>query len=163
MATIDLSTCGIRVGIAHESTAGTKPSSFVNLPRPKSIPDMNPDPSALDTSHLNLEQGEFKTYIEGLKDMGGSLAITFGMSQDFFTTWETFVDTAATNKALGKRAWMVFYVPGLSKSFFMTVEPSMFGMPSAEVDAVLDVEVRVMPTGEIGWATAINPTDAASA
>ena len=163
MASIDLSTAGIRVGIGYESVSGTKPSAFVNLPKPKSIPDMNPDPSALDTSHLNIEQGGFKTYIEGLKDMGGSLAITFGMTQEFFAIWETFVETSKTNAASNKRSWMVFYVPGLAKSFFMTVEPSMFGMPAAEVDSVLDVEVRVMPTGEIGWDTAINPTDAASA
>ena len=68
-----------------------------------------------------------------------------------------------TNKATGKRTWFVFYVPGLQKSFFMTAEPSMIGMPAAEVDSVLDVTVNIIPTGEIGWATTINPTDPASA
>jgi hypothetical protein len=157
MAAIDLSTAGIRVGFAYETTAGTKPSSFTNLPNPKSIPDMNPEPNALDITSLN--DTEWKRYMEGLKDMGGALGITFGMSQEFFTTWETFVETTDTNKATGKRSWMVFYVPGLEKSFFMTVDPAMIGMPAAEVDSALDVEVRVLPTGEIGWDTAVNPTD----
>lgn len=158
---IDLSTAGIRVGYAHESTAGTKPSSFTNLPNPKSIPDMNPTPNALDITSLN--DTEWKRYMEGLKDIGGAVGITFGMSQEFFSTWETLCTTSETNKSTGKRTWMVFYVPGLSKSFFMTVDPSNIGMPAAEVDSVLDVTVNVLPTGNIGWDNAVNPTDPVSA
>jgi len=159
-AAIDLSTAGIRVGFAYESTSGTKPASFTNLANPKSIPNMNPSPNALDVTSLN--DTEWKRYIEGLKDMGGSLAITFGMSQVFFDQWEALCETAATKKASSLRTWFVFYIPGIDESFFMTAEPSMFGMPEASVDSVLDVEVNIVPTGEIGWDTAINPTDPAS-
>ena len=158
---IDLSTAGIRVGYAFESTSGVKPSSFTNLPNPKSIPDMNPTPNALDITSLN--DTEWKRYMEGLKDMGGSLGITFGMSQAFFTLWDTICDTDETNKATSKRTWLVFYVPGLSDSFFIPVTPSRIGMPAAEVDSVLDVTVNVLPIGTPEWATAVNPTDAASA
>ena len=158
---IDLSTAGIRVGYAFETKPGVKPSSFTNLPNPKSIPDMNPTPNALDITSLN--DTEWKRYMEGLKDMGGSLGITFGMSQAFFTLWDTICDTDETNKATSKRTWLVFYVPGLSKSFFMTVDPARIGMPAAEVDSVLDVTVNVLPIGTPEWATAVNPTDAASA
>lgn len=161
MAAIDLSTAGIRVGYAHESSAGTKPSAFTNLPNPKSVPDMNPSPNALDITSLN--DTEWKRYMEGLKDMGGALGITFGMSQEFYDTWQTMCETAESNKALGKRLWMVFYCPGIDDSFFMTVDASKMGFPAAEVDKVLDVTVNVLPTGEIGWATAINPTDPVSA
>lgn len=161
MAAIDLSTAGIRVGYAIETTANTKPSAFTNLANPKSIPDMNPEPNALDITSLN--DTEWKRYMQGLKDIGGAVGITFGMSQEFFDVWETFCDNAETAKESGKRAWMVFYVPGLDQSFFMTVDPSRIGMPAAEVDAVLDVTVNVLPTGEIGWASAVNPTDPVSA
>ena len=94
---IDLSTAGIRVGYAFEASSGTKPSSFTNLPNPKSIPDMNPEPNALDITSLN--DTEWKRYMEGLKDMGGALGLTFGMSQEFFTLWENICDTDDTNKA----------------------------------------------------------------
>jgi len=50
---IDLSTAGIRVGYAVETTAGTKPTAFTNLANPKSIPDMNPEPNTLDVTSLN--------------------------------------------------------------------------------------------------------------
>lgn len=159
---IDLSTAGIRVGYAFESTSGVRPqSNYVNLPNPKSIPDMNPEPNALDITSLN--DTEWKRYMEGLKDMGGSLGLTFGMSEAFFDLWETICDTDDANKANGLRTWFVFYVPGLTNSFFLPVDPSRIGMPSAEVDSVLDVTVNVLPIGEPTWETAVNPTDAASA
>lgn len=158
---IDLSTAGIRVGYAFESTSGVKPSTFTNLPNPKSIPDMNPEPNALDITSLN--DTEWKRYMEGLKDMGGSLGLTFGMSQAFFDLWETICDTDDANKATAKRTWLVFYVPGLTKSFFLPVDPARIGMPAAEVDSVLDVTVNVLPIGAPVWDTAVNPTDAASA
>lgn len=161
MAAIDLSTAGIRVGYAFEATSGTKPSSYTNLPNPKSIPDMNPTPNALDITSLN--DTEWKRYMEGLKDMGGALGLTFGMSQEFFDLWETICDTDDTNKSTGKRTWLVFYVPGLSDSFFMPVDPARIGMPAAEVDAVLDVTVNVLPIGAPEWDTAVNPTDYVSA
>lgn len=101
--------------------------------------------------------------MEGLKDMGGSLGITFGMSEQFFTQWENLCNTDETNKATGKRTWFVFYVPGLSKSFFLPVDPARIGMPSAEVDSVLDVTVNVLPIGAPSWESAVNPTDPVSA
>ena len=159
-AAIDLSTAGIRVGFAYESTSGTKPSAFTNLANPKSLPEMNPEPNSLQVTSLN--DLEWHRYIEGLKDMGGSLGITFGMSQVFFDQWKTICSTSKANKVNNLRTWFVFYVPGLDESFYMTAEPSMNGMPAAEVDSVLDVTVNIIPTGEIGWDTAINPTDPAT-
>lgn len=158
---IDLSTAGIRIGFATESTAGTKPSAFTNLKNPKSIPDMNPEPNTLDVTSLN--DTEWKRYIPGLKDIGGAIGITFGASDAFHTAWKTLCSTAATAKAQGKATWFVFYIPGYTESFFMTAEPVMYGMPAAEVDSVLDVTVNIVPTGNFGWATAVNPTDPVSA
>lgn len=158
---IDLSTAGIRVGYAIETTAGTKPSAFTNLVNPKSIPDMNPEPNTLDVTSLN--DTEWKRYIPGLKDVGGAVGITFGASDAFHTVWKTLCSSAATAKASGKATWFVFYIPGYTESFFMTADPVMYGMPAAEVDSVLDVTVNIVPTGNFGWATAVNPTDPVSA
>ena len=159
---IDLSTAGIRVGYAFESTAGTRPSSgYTNLPNVKSIPDMNPTPNALDITSLN--DTEWKRYMEGLKDMGGAIGLTFGMSQLFYNLWESICTTDDGYKSSGKRLWLVFYVPGLSNSFFIPVDPARIGMPAAEVDAVLDVTVNVLPIGAPEWQTAVNPTDYVSA
>ena len=72
---IDLSTAGIKVAYAIEETAGTKPTAFTNIPNPKSIPNTNPEPSTYDSTSLNAT--EWKTYVEGLKDMGGAHLTSF--------------------------------------------------------------------------------------
>lgn len=154
---IDLSTAGIQVAYAIETTAGTKPTKFINIPNPKSIPDTNPEPSTYDSTSLNAT--EWKTYIEGLKDIGGVLSITFGMSQVFYDMWEKLCD-AVEKVASNERMWMEFYHPKLNKSFFFTCTPSRLGFPSADVDSVWNVDARVIPTGEIGWAAAIKPSEA---
>lgn len=157
---VDLSTAGIQVAFAIETTAGEKPSVFRDIPGPKSIPDLNPEPSSYDTTSLNAT--EWKTYMEGLKDLGGALGITFGMTQKTLDTWNTDVCAAAkTALGDGKRCWFEFYHPKLDKSFFFTGNPTTLGFPSAEVDQVWDATVNVVPTGEIGWSEAIEPTDAA--
>lgn len=135
-----------------------KPSAFTNIPNPKSIPDTNPEPSTYDSTSLNAT--EWKTYVEGLKDMGGALAITFGMSQVFLDMWEKLCDDVDTAAESNKRMWMEFYHPKLNKSFFFTCTPTRLGFPSADVDAIWNADANVTPTGEIGWAEAIKPTDA---
>lgn len=153
---IDLSTAGMKVAYAIEATAGSKPTSFTNLPGPKSIPDLNPDPSTYDTTSLNAT--EWKTYIEGLKDLGGALTISFGMSQALLDTWEK-VCTDVENAVSNERLWLEFYHPRLNESFFFTCIPSRLGFSSADVDSVWDTDIKVVPTGEIGWDEAIEPVD----
>lgn len=161
MATVvDLSTAGIRFGYATEATAGTMPTSgYTNVPHPKEIPDLSPEPNALDTSHLNIQAGGFKTYIEGLKDMGGALAITIGMSAELLSSWNAMVTAAATALEGGKRTWFTFYHPALEDGFFLAGIPSRLDFPGASVDEVWDATVYILPTDVHGWATAVNPTD----
>lgn len=157
---VDLSTAGIRFGYATEATAGTRPTTgYVNIPHPKEIPDMNQSPNALDTSHLNIEAGGYKTYIEGLKDSGGALEFKFGMTAQLLADWNDMCDAAATALADNKRTWFVLYSPGLTKSFFFAGNPSKLNFPSASVDSVWDASVYVLPTDVLGWETAVNPVD----
>lgn len=155
---VDLSTAGIKVAYGMEETAGTKPTVFTNIPNPKSIPDFNPEVSTHDVTSLN--DTEWKRYIEGLKDVGGALAITFGMSDGFLTMWEDICDKYDAAKATNKRMWMEFFHPRLSKSFFFTCAPTRLGWSAADVDTAWDTSVSVTPTGEIGWDEIIAPTDA---
>ena len=47
---LEISTAGISVSYAVETTAGTKPSTFTNIPNIKSTPDFNPEPGALEVT-----------------------------------------------------------------------------------------------------------------
>lgn len=155
---IELSTAGILLGYGVETTAGTKPTAFKKIPGAKSLPDFNPEPSTLETTPL--EATEWKTYLDGLKDPGGALGIRFNMTQEFHEVWEDIMEAYETAKAAGKAVWWEFYVPGLTKAFFFTGNPSPLGFAGAEVDSVLENTVYVVPTGNIGWETAIAPTAA---
>lgn len=163
MAAIDLSTAGIRIGIAYEASKGVRPTSgFVNIPEPKSIPAMDEAPSLLETTSLNNEK--YKSYIPGLNDLnGGDIAITFNYSEEWADFWDTMYETNETNKASGKRAWIEFYVPGMTDAFFMPVDIVKRGQPGAEVDSVLEVTGHFTPVGEPDFYTAVNPTDPVSA
>ena len=153
---IDLSTAGIKLGYAKETTAGTKPTTFTRIKGAKSLPDFNPEPSTLETTTLDAE--EWKTYIDGLKDPGGALSITFNLTKDFQTAWTAVCTAYEGGKADGKACWWEFYIPGLENGFFFTGNPSELGFGGAEVDSVLEITAYVTPTGNIGWATAVEPT-----
>lgn len=155
---IDLSTAGIHVAYGIETTAGTKPTAFTDIPNPKSIPDMNPETSSYDVTSLN--DTIWKRYIDGLKDPGGALAITFGMSDGFLEMWEKICDDYETAIASDKRMWLEFFHPRLTQGFFMTCAPSRMGWAASDVDSAWDTTVSVTPTGEIGWAEPIEPTEA---
>lgn len=154
---IDLSTAGMHVGYAFETVSGTKPTAFTDLPNPKSLPDFNPEPSTYDVTSLN--DTVWKRYIAGLKDVGGTLGISFGMSQVFLDMWQEIYKKYQTESIGNKRFWIEFWHPKLDKAFFFTAEPSDVGMAAADVDSVWDVTVNVTPTGEIGWAESIKPTE----
>lgn len=162
-AAIDLSTAGIRIGVAYESTSGTRPTTgYTNIPGPKSIPSMDDAPSLLDATSLNATK--YHTYIQGLRDLGGGdIAITFNYTQAFCDTWDSMYETNESNKALGKRAWITFYIPGVSDAFFMPVDIVERGNPGAEVDSVLETTAHFVPIGEPGFFSAVNPTDPVSA
>ena len=153
---IELSTAGILLGYAVEQTAGTKPTAFTQIKGAKSLPDFNPEPSTLETTPL--EATEWKTYIDGLKDPGGALSVTFNMTEDLQTTWDAIVEAYKTAAEAGKKTWWEFYIPGLTMAFFFTGNPSPLGFAGAEVDSVLENTAYITPNGNIGWATAVKPT-----
>lgn len=165
-AAIDLSTAGIRVGIAYESTSGTRPTTgYTNIPEPKSIPSLDDAPNLLDATSLN--ETEYHKYIKGLRDLnGGDIAITFNYTQYWCDFWDNMYDTNETNKATSKRAWLTFYIPGIDDALFLPVDIVKKGQPGAEVDGVLETTGHFVPIAngsEADFYTAVNPTDWVSA
>ena len=154
---IDLTTIGAKFGFAYETTAGTQPTTFTNIPGIKSVPEFNPEPNMGETTSLNNE--EYTSYIPLLKDLGGALAFGIGMSQKLLTDWNTMCDTTATNEAEGKRTWFCVYHPGLDKSIIFPGKPTKLGMPAMEVNAVWDTNVYVAPIEEPKWIDSIQPTN----
>ena len=89
---INLSTAGIQLLYAVETTAGTRPttaSAYTRIKGVKSTPSLNPAPDTLETT--TLDETEYKTYIDGLKDLGGSLEFTFNLTEELIDDWETLI------------------------------------------------------------------------
>lgn len=157
MARIDLSTAGVSVQYAVESTAGERPSSgFKKLAGIKSIPDLNPEPGSLETT--TLDEIEWRTYIPGLKDIGGALPFGANNTEQFQTDWAEMVDVSETANKDGKSLWYAIVVPGLTKAFYFAGRPSPLGLSAVEVDSVLEVDGYITPTKVDGWQT--KPTSA---
>ena len=152
-AAIDLSTAGVSLNYAVETTSGTRPTTgYTKLTGIKAIPDINPEPGSLETTTLDALM--WRTYIAGLKDPGGALAFTANMTQQFATEWETLVTEANEGKETNLRTWFAIVVPGLTDAFYFAAEVSELGLSAIEVDSVLEIEPYLTPVEIHGWDTA---------
>ena len=145
---INLSTAGIHLYYAVEKSKGTRPTAkadYKDLLGVKSTPDLNPAPDTLETTTLN--ETEWKTYIDGLKDMGGALEFTFNLTQELIELWDELMEAYEAAKATGLATWFLIDIPGLDEGFFFTGNPSSMGLPAAEVSSVLEITNRITPTG----------------
>lgn len=147
---IALSTAGVTVGYAIEETAGSKPvSGYTLIPDIKEVPEMNPEPETLEST--TLAETEFKTYIEGLKDLGGALSFLANYTTELEGVWSALVEAYQTAKASGKATWFEVKHPGLEKSVFFTGQPSAMGLPAMSVNAILETNLYITPTNAPAW------------
>ncbi len=149
---IALSTAGVTLGYAVEATAGTRPTTgFTIIPEIKEIPEMNPEPETLETT--TLAETEYKTYIEGLKDLGGALSFLANYTTELETVWGALVEAYQEAKASGKATWFEVKHPQLEKSVYFTGQPSAMGLPAMSVNAVLETNLYITPTNAPAWET----------
>lgn len=152
MAGIQLSTAGVTLWYAPETSAGTRPTTgYTQITEIKSIPELNPEPDNLETT--TLEETEWRTYIPGLKDIGGALSFTANLTEVSMSEWEDVVEAYDTAAEENLALWFCIIVPGLTKALFFTGQPSPMGMPAMEVSAVLEVNLYITPTGAPEWQT----------
>lgn len=148
-----LSTIGVHLYYGVEATKGTRPTvkaNYTELIGVKGIPSLNPTPDNLETTTLN--ETEYKTYIPGLKDLGGALEFTFNMSQELKDAWDALVTADTAARATEKATWFYVEVPGLTEGLYFKGQPSPMGLPEMGVNAVLEVANSITVTGEPEWA-----------
>lgn len=148
---IELSTAGITVSWAVETTAGTRPSTgYHQIKGVKSISEFNPEPNNIDVTPL--EEEEWHRYVPGLKDVGGAQQLTVNDYDDFRTSWDAMM-TAYSALTGGKALWIQYNVPGLTSkpSFYYTAVPQDLGFNGAEVDSAYENIAYLMPNKVHGW------------
>lgn len=151
---IAISSAGIKVSYAFELTAGVRPTTgFTWIKGIKELPELNPAPDTLETT--TFDNLEYKSYINGLKDLGGSLSFTANFTQELFDKWNGdggVMEAYATNSADNKALWIAIDIPGISEACFFTAQPSAIGVPGTGVNQVLETPLYITPTGEPTWA-----------
>ena len=147
---IAISTAGVTFGYAVEATAGTRPETgYTLIPDVKEIPEMNPEPETLEST--TLAETEFKTYIEGLKDLGGALSFLANYTTELEEVWATLVSAYKTAVAADKSVWFEVKHPKLEKSVFFTGQPSAMGLPAMSVNNILETNLYITPTNAPAW------------
>lgn len=157
-----LTTLGVRLAYATESTAGTKPANsgsgtsiqyaFTELSRINAIGGASLDVENIDTSAL---VDAITRYKPGRADTGGSFPITVNITDTTITEWETCI---STYKALtgGKRMWFQIWHPELTKSFFIVAAPpTKIPMPETNQNENWTVEMNLTIEEFIGADTAV--------
>lgn len=150
MAGIALSTAGVTVSYAVETEVNTRPTAgYAVIHDIKSIPDFNPEPETIEAT--TLENTEYKSYVEALKDPGGALAFTANFTDALQEQWEGIV--AANNEAAAenKRTWFQIKHPKLAKAVFFTGSPAKMGLPSMDVNSIMETTLYITPTNEPDW------------
>ena len=149
---IAISTAGVTVGYAVEKTKGTRPTTgFTLIPDIKEVPEMNPEPETLESTVL--AETEYKTYIEGLKDLGGALSFLANYTAELETAWGKLVTDAKTGAGTGLATWFEIKHPKLDKSVFFTGQPSAMGLPAMSVNSIMETNLYITPTNAPAWET----------
>lgn len=149
-----VSTAGMLVKYAVEATAGTRPTSgYTTIPGVKAIPALFNDPNMLQSTPLSATKNH--TYIAGLNDSGGAMQLTVNDYAEFRTAWEACI-TAYAGLTGGKQMWFeLTYQDGSNlDSFYFPGEPLPLGFGGADVDAVLENNMNISPTGDYEFAAA---------
>ena len=143
---IDLSTIGVQLHYCVETTAGERPTTgYTRVYGIKSTPSLNPAPDTLETT--TLDELEYKTYVDGLKDLGGALEFTFNLTQDLVTKWDALMTAYEAGKVDGKKTWFAIVVPGLTDAFYFPGNPSAMGLPETAVKSVREITNYITPVG----------------
>ena len=153
------STLGIKVYYSVESTAGTRPtalSAYTEIAGIKEIPSIGEEASAIDVTPL--AELNFRQYVAGLKDTGGTVALTANNTDAFQTAWATLVSAYATGQATNKDTWFAITHPNLAKAFYFTGEPVALGLSGASVNEAMNATANVIAGKVEGWAA--KPTSA---
>ena len=149
-----VSTAGMLVKYAVETTAGTRPTTgYTTIPGVKAIPAIFNDPNMLQSTPLSATKNH--TYIEGLNDSGGSIQLTVNDYDAFRTAWTACV-AAFDELTGGKTMWFeIAYQDGSNlESFYFPAQPLKLGFGGADVDAVLENNLNLAPQGDYEFAAA---------
>lgn len=151
---IALSTAGVLVSYEVESVDHIRPTNkYAQIPDIKETPDYNPAPETHEAT--DLEETEYKFYVQGLKDVGGALEFKANFTQKLQVEWDVLIEKYETALADGRRMWFQISHPKLEKAVFFPGEPAKMGLPAASPNGIFETTLYITPAGAPEWATKV--------
>jgi len=142
-----LTSIGLVVAVAVETTAGTKPvTNYYKVPGVTDLPDLDFDPDTIETtSYDNLD---YKSYLPGLKDTGGIVSLEANYTEYGVGMWD---DMAATIEAdtTGIKAWILVSIEGTTTKWFIPAKLVETGVPTAPVNDKVSTTYKFTVLGDI--------------
>lgn len=144
------STAGMYLCYCCETTKGSMPTSgYTQIPEIKTMPSFNPTPDTIDST--TLLETEYRTYVAGLKDLGGSLEYGANLTADLISIWASCVSAYDTAAASQKATWFAVVHPKLDKAIFFQGEPSPLGLNEASVGSMAETTLYIAPNSAPQW------------
>lgn len=156
---IYMSTAGMLLGYAVETTSGEKPTSgFKIIQGATSLGEISSEKEQIEVTPLSAT--EYKEYVGGLADPGGTWEVGFNESNVLHTTWKQVIEDYKTGIAENKRMWFEAYHPQHEEAFYIVGEPNILGFGGAEVSSAFANTGRITINQVFGWGAAVEPKDA---
>ena len=99
-----------------------------------------------------------RTYVEGLKDLGGALEFGANLTADLITTWQE-CNTAHDGLATGKAMWFYIVHDQLANAVAFQGDPSPLGLNESNVGSMLETTLYITPNSAPVWVPKPTITD----
>lgn len=152
-----ISTLGVIFSYGIETTSGTKPKTFTQLPRCNDISEITLETETIDASALEDMQSR---YIAGRQDTGGNWDVTFNLTNETIPLLETMLEESSTGLASNLRTWFQVSSPNMEKAFFVVGQPgTKIPLPAMAQNELLTGAISIAIDEYVGLDTKVEPTE----
>lgn len=147
---IPLTTIGVKVSWAVETTAGTRPTTFKVIHGIYSTPDLNLAPSTVDVT--SFDDTVFTRKAPVLKDIPDNMEYGVKYGKQFKKDWDEMIEAYNTAKKTNLEMWFCEDIPddgdkSFKNAYFYTVIPTAFSKPALEANGAIDTTAYATYTG----------------
>lgn len=158
----EISTAGIKIFYAAESTAGTCPSTGFKekaTGATLNIADYVTGVSGLGADYdmydvTPLSETDRHRFIKGLQNNDGSISMNANINPTSRADWQAIIDEYAALTG-GKALWFEFVLPGDTDGFFIRGEPLPMRFPDVEAGSAVQGAIQIVENECDGFKTKI--------
>jgi len=136
-----ISTLGMKLGYAIETTPGVAPTAYSWLQRANSIGGIELSTETIDASAI---EDLITRSIAGRQDTGGEWTFSFNLTNETRPMYQKMLDDASDALTENRRTWFTVWSKYLDRAFFIVAQPGgTIPMPSIDQNALLVAELTL--------------------